>query len=111
MANAFIIGCGDIGQRTAKLWMAQHGAVGALVRSMERAQPLDHLGIALIQGDLDEGASLAHLPLKNTLLFYFAPPSNHTTTGRPPPETLTARTPDARPKTTPHTTTHRPPHQ
>lgn len=97
MANAFIIGCGDIGQRTAKLCMAQHGAVGALVRSMERAQPLDHLGIALIQGDLDEGASLAHLPLKNTLLFYFAPPPNHGTADPRLRNILTAITPENRP--------------
>lgn len=97
MADALIIGCGDIGQRTAKLWMAQHGAVGALVRSMERARPLGHLGITLIQGDLDEGASLAHLPLKNTLLFYFAPPPNHGTTDPRLRNMLTAITPENRP--------------
>lgn len=97
MADAFIIGCGDIGQRTAKLWMAQHDRVGALVRSMERARPLGHLGITLIQGDLDEGASLAHLPLKNTLLFYFAPPPNHGTTDPRLRNMLTAITPENRP--------------
>lgn len=97
MANAFIIGCGDIGQRTAKLWMAQHGAVGALVRSIERARPLSHLGITLIQGNLDEGASLAHLPLKNTLLFYFAPPPNHGTIDPRLRNMLTAITPENRP--------------
>ena len=74
MAHAFIIGCGDIGQRTAKLWMAQHGTVSALTRFAERSQPLTHLGITLVKGDLDDAASLVHLPLQNTLLFYFAPP-------------------------------------
>lgn len=77
MTHAFIIGYGDIGQRTAKLWMAQHDTVSALVRSVERAQPLTDLGITLVKGDLDDAASLAHLPLQNTLLFYFAPPPNN----------------------------------
>jgi len=77
MAHAFIIGCGDIGQRTAKLWMAQHGTVSALVRSAETTRTLAHLGITLVKGDLDDADSLVHLPLQNTLLFYFAPPPNN----------------------------------
>ncbi len=82
MNHAFIIGYGDIGHRTAKLWLAQHGRVSALVRSLERAQPLSNPDTTLIKGDLDDAASLAHLPLKNTLLFYFAPPpdTGHTDT-------------------------------
>ena len=80
MTHAFIIGCGDIGQRTAKLWMAVNGKVSALVRSVERSEPLIHPGIALVKGDLDDAASLTHLPFKNTLLFYFAPPPNNGTT-------------------------------
>ncbi len=74
MTHAFIIGCGDIGQRTAKLWIARHGTVSALVRSM---QPLTHPGITLVKGDLDDANSLTHLSLQNALLFYFAPPPNH----------------------------------
>lgn len=74
MKPAFIIGCGDIGQRTAKLWMAQNGTVSALVRSLPRAQPLADLGIALYQGDLDDPASLRDLPAKDAVFFYFAPP-------------------------------------
>lgn len=99
MINAFIIGCGDIGQRTAKLWMAQHGRVSALVRSVERAQSLTDLGIALVNGDLDDAASLAHLPLKNTLLFYFAPPPNTGTTDPRLRTLLAAITPENRPIT------------
>lgn len=79
MNHAFIIGYGDIGHRTAKLWLAQHGRASALVRSLERAQPLSNPDTTLIEGDLDDAASLAHLPLRNVLLFYFAPPPD---TGR-----------------------------
>ncbi len=97
MAHAFIIGCGDIGQRTAKLWMTQHGTVSALVRSVERSQPLTHLGITLVKGDLDDAASLAHLPLQNTLLFYFAPPPNNGATDSRLRTVLAAITPENRP--------------
>ncbi len=97
MLNAFIIGCGDIGQRTAKLWMAQHGRVSALVRSVERAQSLTDLGITLVNGNLDDAASLTHLPLKTTLLFYFAPPPTTGTTDPRLRALLAAITPENRP--------------
>ena len=76
MIHAFIIGCGDIGRRTATLWMAMNGRVSALVRSQTAGQSLQKTGIAPVSGDLDDATSLMHLPLKDTLLFYFAPPPN-----------------------------------
>ena len=97
MAHAFIIGCGDIGQRTAKLWMAQHGTVSALVRSVETTRALTPRDITLVQGNLDEVTNLTHVPLQNTLLFYFAPPPNHGTTDPRLRSVLTAITPANQP--------------
>lgn len=74
MNHAFIIGCGDIGQRAAKLWQTAGGSVGALVRSIERARSLTEVNITPISGDLDRPDSLHDLPVKDSVLFYFAPP-------------------------------------
>ena len=74
MKNVFIIGCGDIGRRVAGLLLAEKTMVSALVRSEEKGLRLAELGIRPIPGDLDNPSSLAHLPIKGTLLFYFAPP-------------------------------------
>lgn len=74
LKNIFIIGCGDIGRRTAALWQARGAAVTALARSDASAQRLQQLGITPVAGDLDQPASLRHLPLTGALLYYFAPP-------------------------------------
>lgn len=74
MNHVFIIGCGDIGRRVAKLWQAAGGSVSALARSAERAQSLADSGITPVSGDLDRPDSLHDLPVKNSVLFYFAPP-------------------------------------
>jgi nucleoside-diphosphate-sugar epimerase len=70
----FIIGCGDIGRRTAALWQARGADVAALARSDSSAQKLQQLGITPVAGDLDQPASLQYLPLAGVLLYYFAPP-------------------------------------
>ena len=74
MQTIFIIGCGDIGRRTAQLWQARGADVSALARSNNRAQQLQQLNITPIAGDLDQPASLQALPLAGALLYYFAPP-------------------------------------
>lgn len=74
MNHVFIIGCGDIGRRVTKLWQAAGGSVSALARSAERAQSLADSGITPVSGDLDRPDSLHDLPVKNSVLFYFAPP-------------------------------------
>jgi nucleoside-diphosphate-sugar epimerase len=74
LKKIFIIGCGDIGRRTAALWQARGAEVTALARSDASGQQLQQLGIAPVAGDLDQPASLRHLPLTGALLYYFAPP-------------------------------------
>ena len=74
MEKIFFIGCGDIGRRTAALWQARGAHVAALARSETSTRQLQQLGITPVGGDLDQPASLQHLPLTSTLLYYFAPP-------------------------------------
>jgi len=70
----FIIGCGDIGLRVARLWQARGGTVQALARSDEAAARLVSAGVLPVRGDLDEPASLLSLPLDGATVYYFAPP-------------------------------------
>lgn len=74
MESVFISGCGDIGERVAKLCMTGGLKVYALVRSEEKAQHLQQLGIQPVMGDLDNPSSLKKLPLSNGTVFHFAPP-------------------------------------
>lgn len=74
MKRVFIIGCGDIGRRVARLAMAGGAEVTALVRSEESAARLKDLGIGTVEGNLDDAASLSGLPTRDAVVFYFAPP-------------------------------------
>ena len=80
MKNILIIGCGDIGRRTAALWQARGAHVAGLARSEAGDARLAQLGIQPLPGDLDRPASLATLPYRSTLLYYFAPPPPEGTT-------------------------------
>lgn len=72
--KAFIVGCGEIGLRVARLAMEQQVGVSALVRSAEAAGMLVADGIAAVQGDLDNSSSLHGMPTRDAIIFYFAPP-------------------------------------
>ena len=73
--SVFIVGCGDIGQRAAQIWLQQGIPVAGLVRSDASAARLEQVGITPLKADLDDAASLAGLPrLDKALLYYFAPP-------------------------------------
>ena len=72
--DVLIIGCGDIGERVALLERAMGRHVMGLVRSERSAQRLRAAGIEPTEADLDVPASLRDLPVKNTLVYYFAPP-------------------------------------
>ncbi|MFP3873746.1 MAG: SDR family oxidoreductase [Thiohalophilus sp.] len=69
--QVFIVGCGDIGRRVARLWQAQNVAVTGLARHV---QPLNDAGIPARAADLDDPASLGALPADGALICYFAPP-------------------------------------
>lgn len=74
MERVFIVGCGDIGKRVARLAMAEGAEVTALVRSEESAAKLKDLGIGTVEGHLDDPESLVGLPTQGAVVFYFAPP-------------------------------------
>lgn len=72
--GVFIVGCGDIGKRVARLWSARGMDVSALARTPTAQAQLTSLGMTSVLGDLDDPTSLAHLPLCNRLVYYLAPP-------------------------------------
>ena len=76
MNRVFLVGCGDIGIRVARLWGGDRVPVFALVRSPESARRLGDLGITPMVGDLDDPTSFSGLPTKNALVYYLAPPPN-----------------------------------
>lgn len=72
MANtALIVGCGDIGLRTARRWRARGGSVIGLRRRAGAAPALQAEGIAPLLADLD-GAPPALAQVDT--VFWFAPP-------------------------------------
>ncbi|HEB92990.1 MAG TPA: SDR family oxidoreductase [Gammaproteobacteria bacterium] len=74
MNSVLIAGCGDIGQRVARLYRAQGASVRGLARSESSAARLRAGGIEPVFGDLAKGATLKNLPTAEAVLFYFAPP-------------------------------------
>lgn len=72
--HILIIGCGDIGERVAKIWQNNGKTVYGAVRRKEQRDRLEQLNIIPCPIDLDNLSSLKNLPSKNALLYYFAPP-------------------------------------
>lgn len=70
----FIVGCGDIGRRVARMESAEGKPVLALTRSETASATLAALGIGSVRGDLDRPDSLTELPAGIGTLYYFAPP-------------------------------------
>ena len=72
--DVLITGCGDIGERVAGLERSAGRRVTGLIRSEASARRLRAAGIQPLMADLDVSASLRDLPVKNALIYYFAPP-------------------------------------
>ena len=68
-SRKLIIGCGYLGRRVARRWLAQRDAVFALTRSAERAGEFQASGIVPIVGDVTDPASLATIPDVETALY------------------------------------------
>lgn len=64
-----IIGCGYLGRRVARHWVAQGDVVHALTRSTANADALCALGVRPIRGDVTELGSLQSLPDVETVLY------------------------------------------
>ncbi len=72
--SVLIVGCGDVGHRVARLWLAHNVTVYGLARSEQKQQAMSALGILPIQADLDVPATLEGMPSQPDLLYWFAPP-------------------------------------
>lgn len=64
-----IVGCGYLGRRVAAAWLKEGHEVTALTRSSANAKELSRLGIRPVIGDVCDPATLAGLPVVETVLF------------------------------------------
>ncbi len=73
--RVLIIGCGDVGQRAARvLGSGQHVRLMALTSSTSRAPALRDQGITPLQGNLDDPHTLRRLAGLATRVLHLAPP-------------------------------------
>lgn len=82
MSKILIVGCGYLGRRVARREQEQGNRVVALVRSAGSTTELQARGLEVLQADLDDSRSLAGLPTRSAVVYYFAPPPS---TGRTDP--------------------------
>lgn len=64
-----IFGCGFLGQRVARLWLAEGGTVTAVTRSIAKAAQLQSLGIEPYLADLMQPETLTSLPHATHVLY------------------------------------------
>ncbi len=69
MPVKLIVGCGYLGRRVARQWMAAGHAVAGLVRSAASAESLAREGVRPIVADVTQPSSLLDLPVAETLLY------------------------------------------
>jgi nucleoside-diphosphate-sugar epimerase len=67
--HKLIIGCGYLGRRVARRWIAQKETVFALTRSADRAREFRQSGIEPVTGDVTDPAALSVLPEADTILY------------------------------------------
>lgn len=72
--HVLIVGCGDIGERVAKIWINAGKSVYGAARSEASQNKLEQCHIQPCRIDLEDLASLTNMPSKNALVYYFAPP-------------------------------------
>ncbi|MDY6942273.1 MAG: SDR family oxidoreductase [Pseudomonadota bacterium] len=74
MATVVIVGCGDIGQRVARLYQKRGVKLLGVVRSDNSARKLRNLGIESMSLDLDVNGPGDGLPTADSTIHYYAPP-------------------------------------
>lgn len=72
--RVLIVGCGDVGQRCARLLLARGVRVLALTSSPDNQTALQAQGITALRGDLDAPASLRRLAGLAPYVLHLAPP-------------------------------------
>lgn len=73
-SKLYIIGCGDIGSRVARLALDSNIAVTALSRHMSKCSVLQETATVLVQGDLDDENAVPNLDMSGGAVLYSAPP-------------------------------------
>jgi len=68
-SSRLIIGCGYLGRRAARRWVAQGDLVFALTRSEANAADLRAVGVTPLLGDVLDPASLRSLPKTDMMLY------------------------------------------
>lgn len=74
MPKVFIAGCGYVGQRIARAYLASGVDVACMVRSPDHGARLKADGFETIVAGLDDDAALEPVNPGGTILFYFIPP-------------------------------------
>lgn len=74
MASVLIAGCGYVGRRIARRELQAGAQVRALVRTEASAVSAAALHIDVQRVDLDESATIPTLALRDTIVYYLAPP-------------------------------------
>lgn len=69
LMDKLIVGCGYLGRRVARAWLADGDRVFALTRSAANAANLQAMGVIPIIGDICQPESIRDLPVVNTVLF------------------------------------------
>jgi len=64
-----IVGCGYLGLRAAKAWLAEGHSVTAMTRDPQRHPDWKQLGLRMIAGDVLDPASLCNLPKADLCLY------------------------------------------
>jgi len=74
MRRIILVGCGDIGERVARLAIARGDEVWGVVRNPARAEALQNLGMRVLLADLDSHMPIDGLPTAGADVIYLAPP-------------------------------------
>lgn len=67
--SCLIIGCGYLGLRVARLWLAENRTVFAMTRNVDRAQSFREIGLRPIIAEITDANSLENIPAARTILF------------------------------------------
>lgn len=76
MHRLWIMGCGDIGRRVARLYQSQGREATGWVRSGASLSLGEQQGIAMRLGDMDEGCFFPRNAFEGAEIFWFMPPPN-----------------------------------
>ena len=69
MCTHLIVGCGYLGERVARRWVADGVSTAAVTRRSDRAGQLAEIGVVPVVADMTQPERLSGLPEAETVLF------------------------------------------